>query len=364
MKLNKITLFMMLFLTSIISLNATAQTNEVFIDKVAYCRAPWPLCNDRTRTDYKLWETHGVPDQAQKETYIGKYNIPKPDFVKNIVFLTAGQRGGLGLGGVDQILDQANIVNEQFLRNSVTGQPSFERFGNQVRGDWKTITRSSIAYQMFDRDIYSLDDTFAALAFDARFNHNFASGNKAKIVDAYYDWLKSKATDMSQVESVYLGGHSRGGSLVLRLAQRFKREFPDLKVIVHAFDPVPKRTQRELGVELFGRTTNPFNSDYHASNTYFQEEFPNTNNLSIYNFLSGEEVLLGARSVSQAGTEGQVTYRLDGFYTQQWFDLDHQDISRSSRVIEIALNDLEFQLSRNNFNGASAIFNLMLSDDE
>lgn len=351
MKLNNTIVLLTLFLASFTSVKATAQglTDQVYIDKVAYCRVFRPLCNDTNNSDYHWWKDNGVPDQAQKQTYIGKYNIPAPRFVKNIVFITSGQRG-VGFG------------SDNFKTNLLTGQQLLFPFGAQDRGRWQFISQRSLAYQMFDREIYSLDDTFSALAFDARFNQNFTSSNKEKIVNAYYDWLKSKAADMSQVESVYLGGHSRGGSLVLRLAQKFTNDFPGLKVIVHAFDPVPNRTQNELGVNVIGGTTNPLNDDYFVSNTRFEKQFKNTRNLSIYNFLSGDALALGIRGVGQADTDGQVIFELENWYTQQWFDIGHQGIANRASVVNLALDDLRRELTRTPLKGAAAVFNLMLSD--
>jgi len=170
MKLNKIILLMVLFFTSFSSSKVTAQglTDEVYIDRVRYCTAGPIICGGRTQSDYHWWERHDVPPRMQKNTYIGKYNVPAPEFVKNIVFLTAGQRFG-----------------DNFLHELLTGQFGFDEVGRRDQGAWGKITRNSIAYQMFRRNIYSLDDTFAALAFDARFNNNFSTSNKRDIVDAY-----------------------------------------------------------------------------------------------------------------------------------------------------------------------------------
>jgi len=136
-------------------------------------------------------------------------------------------------------------------------------------------------------------------------------------------------------------------------------EFPDLKVIVHAVDPVRNRAQRELG-SSDSTTTNPFNSRYFTWDTDFQNQFNNTENLSIRSFLSGEQVI----DDINADGDGPLSIVFEGA---------NEIIRRVHAVGQVRSggqnnfsDDLELQVSRigNNFNGASAIFNLMLSDDQ
>ncbi len=345
-------LYLLCLISIFMSSFAYAQSTSVRIDKINYCRAPWPICNDTLQDDYDWWENLDVPDQIQKQTYIGSYNRPPKQDVEHLVFLAGGQRferirlGPIKIGG-----GQWNLI---------TGQPNFGNIDKQDSHRWFDINTRSIAFQMLQRDIYSTDDTFIGLAFDARFNWAFSRGNKRNIVNAYYYWLKSKA-NMSKVKSIYLGGHSRGGALVLELAKKFKQHHPDIALIAHAFDPVPNRKKGELNayndyidnpIAGFPRRTALLDNEGNWSwKSNFNALFPNKRRLAIYNFLSGGKVIGLAQEVRSVTHETGYDEITDlGWYFQRWFDLSnenadgHNDIARRDRIVNIALNHLEERL--------------------
>lgn len=332
-----------LLLLGMFSPTIEALTTDVKVDKIRYCRTIWPLCNDKLQDDYHWWENSGVPDQIQKNTYLGRYNEPERSKVEHLVLLSSGQRF---TGGYD---------------NLITGQPDFSAFGKRDSHRNYNISTDSIAYQLFDRDIYHEENTFMALAFDARFNWGFSNANKNDIVDAYFDWLKSKVYT-SKLKSVYLGGHSRGGALVMRLAQKFQAELPDVLVIVHGFDPVVNRSNGELGaynssinnpIAGFPRDTVGLNNlGNWAWKNNMITQYPNTNRLSVFNFLSGGQIFGLAQEVRavthQTGTEEILD--LDWYY-QQWFHLSsensggHSLISKNTSIANQALNHVQGRLA-------------------
>ncbi|NES84822.1 MAG: alpha/beta hydrolase, partial [Moorea sp. SIO2B7] len=234
------------------------------------------------QSDYHWWEDYGVPDQIQKNTYLSRYVEPPRASVKHVVFLASGQRLG-------KIKD-----------NLITGQRDEDKFKKRESSRNLEISTESLAFRLFDEGIYSTDDTFAALAFDARFNWGFSKRNKSDIVNAYFAWLKSKF-ESNNLQSVYLAGHSRGGALVLRLAKKFQEEFPNVAVIVDAFDPVPNKTIRgELGafnssidnpVANFPRDTAlSENKGNWAWKSNLRTYYGHKKNFSVFNMLIGGKI--------------------------------------------------------------------------
>ena len=95
--------------------SASTQSTSVAVEKLAYCRAPWPICNDTTNPAHSQWQQFGGPDTIQKETSIGRYTEPPRNQTPNIVYLISGQRFGDGAA------------------NLLTGQPGWSEYGRQDR---------------------------------------------------------------------------------------------------------------------------------------------------------------------------------------------------------------------------------------
>jgi pimeloyl-ACP methyl ester carboxylesterase len=293
---------------------AQGQSTGVVVDRISYCRTFWPICNDRLQPDYHWWEHHGVPDQIQKNTHIGRYNEPARGNVRHLAFFAAGQRWGDG----DISL--------------ITGQPNYPDFGYTEANRWMTVDDRSLPFRMFNEGIYSRADTFVGLAYDARFNWGFSPANKNDIVDAYYDWLKSKV-HANNLRSVYLAGHSRGGALVMRLAQKFKQEFPNVILIVHTFDPVAVMQEGEMGafnssidnpVAGFPRDTAFLNNLGNWSwRSDLRTQYVNKRNYAFTNYLVGGKIFGLAQEVRslthQSSTDPQSSL---GWYDHMWVDSD------------------------------------------
>lgn len=56
--------------------SASAQSTCVAVEKLAYCRALWPTCNDTTNPAHRQCQQFGGPDTIQKQTSIGRYTNP------------------------------------------------------------------------------------------------------------------------------------------------------------------------------------------------------------------------------------------------------------------------------------------------
>jgi len=331
--------------------DALAAGTSVKVDKIRYCRTIWPLCNDKLQADYQPWEDHGVPDQIQKNTYIGKYNAPSRSKVEHIVLLASGQR----FGDIDD--------------NWITGQPDTRAFKKQEGDRTLGVSTESLAYKLFSQDVYSESNTFAALAVDPRFNWGFSKDNKRDIVNAYFTWLKGKF-HKSNLKSVYLAGHSRGGALVMRLAKKFQSEFPDVAVIVHTFDPVPNKKKGELGATS-GYIDNPeagyprdtiltHNKGNWAWKSDFRTYFDKKQHLSVSNYLVGGKIKgfgSGAQEVRAVSHKSGTDTRTDlGWYSQRWYSMPqlgfdaedaggHNPIAKTYVTVNAALADVKANLA-------------------
>ena len=178
---------------------------SVTVEKVRACKHTIGCGSYVTNSQYHFWDDHNVAKDKQEETHLARMSEPAVGDVEYVAMLFAGQQLGSGSG------------------RDLTGQ------SNSFKKDWskKTASKSkdiysgSIAAQLFDYQMFPQARTFAAAAWDARFNYNFTAGNKQEIENAYYDWLKSKFS-RSRLKVIYLAGHSRAGCLALRLGTRRK----------------------------------------------------------------------------------------------------------------------------------------------
>ncbi|CAM2064747.1 hypothetical protein SCOR_05200 [Sulfidibacter corallicola] len=322
----------MIFCLTLMSLATQAgfaQGTQVLLEKVRYCRFGIGWCNGTTPHEYRHWEHHDVAKEKQKRTFITRYNEPEIGNVSHLVFISAGQR--------EEIAGDPHA-------SLVTGQPEgfADSFSNTDAAEWKTIDADSLPVRMFEEGVRDPSDTFAAMAFDARFNWGFTGENKREIVNAYFDWLRSKYYG-TNIRSIYLAGHSRGGALVTHLAKKFKEYYPGLPVILHLFDAVPNINQLELASSI-SHVPNPLDGASYAYLADFQELFPQRTNLAIFNFISGAKVITIKSSVRamvdrEAGLIGGTVVNL-GWYRHQWYNLGHVGIARNEAVIDQALDHL------------------------
>lgn len=337
----------MLFFSLFSVLAANAQRNITTVDKIRYCRTIWPICNDKLQGDYHWWESSGVPDQIQKNTYISRYNEPAASRVEHVVLIASGQRSG------------------DLSWNRLTGQESTRAFRKQESHRDLRVSEQSLAFRLFRDGVYDTGNTFAALAFDARFNWGFSKNNKNDIVNAYFNWLKSKFR-AGNLRSVYLAGHSRGGALVMRLAQKFQQQFPQAVVIVHPFDAVPNKKEGELGAYSssinnpeagYPRNTDLFdNKGNWAWKSDMRSFYPDKRNLAVFNMAIGGKIFGLAqevRAVTHQSASAEITDL--GWYAQRWYDMPalgaapedaggHNLIARSGTTVAAALAHVEDRL--------------------
>lgn len=309
--------------------------SSVLVQKVRYCRSSGPICNStQTDADFHWWDRFDVAKEKQKRTFIADASEPAPEQVERLVFIAAGQQNSL-----DD--DEATLL---------TGQSSSWKnpFGRRDSRRRVSIGSQSLARRLFETESFHFDPstTYMGLALDARFNYNFSSSNKREIENAYYEWLQDKF-EPGRIKLIYLAGFSRGGCLVLRLARRFTLDYPDVPVVVSAFDPVCKGG--EFGAsscfpDPLGCVDNPIEggSDY-ARATDMRVQFENRDNLRVLNMVAGECVTnldCGVRPLSHRDHSGNNPMRIDDWYEQRWYEAGHVAMGNSTLLIDRALAHL------------------------
>lgn len=292
-----------------------ALPTRVRVDRVRYCRNGTIFCNSATTySEYRFWSDAGVTKNHQVKTYLAKLSEPPRNQVEHLVFVAAGQQDGLN--------DSSRI----------TGQPTNYKSGFRIKdkSKWVNINRG-LAHEVVDELSWPIQNTFAAAAFDARFNFEFSKYEKGDIVDAHYRWLRSKF-DSNKIKSIYLGGLSRGGCLAARLGSRFVKDFPNVTVIVHSFDGVCSQRGSFFAGQEFGVTSTRIDNPVHtgdgrAFSVDLFQQFSNRANLSFYNQISGARVIAisGARAFSHSAATAR-EYNSGGarpWLTQEWHNESH-----------------------------------------
>lgn len=258
------------------------------------------------------------------------------------MFIATGQQGG----GDDD--DVASMMTGQ----SETWKELFQR---SEMDEVISLRDGALARRLVEHLVRSSSNTFMGLAFDARFNYDFSSSNKQEIENAYYEWLKEKFY-ASNLRSIYLAGHSRGGCLAFRLARRFKQDFPSAPLIVHGFDAVCNHGDGELGT-WDGRVDNPRVEDWEffTRPTEIPALFSNRSRLAVLNMVSGGPVLIGAIDwtvrprgfgFNRSFSSTETTFIFEDWYEQRWYTAGHHSMGDSSAPIWEAIWHLQSSCAR------------------
>lgn len=303
---------------------------RVFVQRVHRCTSRFLLCRSRlVDNDYRFFGQNRISNRRQRNIYLSQVYKPSLSKTKNVVLVVAGQQCFPCLGSSAQ-------------SSGITGQDSRYRMSRRTGGSYRRISSSSLVNAIMRTGYFGKDETFAGLVFDARFHYEFSSSTRQKFFNAYYQYLRSKIGTSTQ--TVYLGGHSRGGCLVMRLAARLSTDLPNLRIIVHNYDGVCVKsalfTSSEFGVRNFPRRVNPLNNRFFLYTTNMESRFVNRNCLAIRSFLSGgSSAEIGIRIADQFRAFGHVGFTSSkavleelktqsGFpwYTESMYDLSHNSI--------------------------------------
>lgn len=197
-----------------------------------------------TDADYIHWDNAGVNHDIQQNIYLTRVSDPPRDKVEHLVFITAGQQG-------------FPLFSNQATDSGLTGQlATYKNNFPITQGSRNTplSTNRSLLKALMDNIVpgaprrITTGNTFVGAAFDAWFNYEHTGIAKVNLEEAYYRWLESQFLRQN-LRSIFLAGHSRGGCLVSRLAQRFQQDYPEIPLIVQVYDGVCTHTANEFGVQ-------------------------------------------------------------------------------------------------------------------
>lgn len=301
--------------------------SSLVLDRVRRCRNKRFFCNSVVvRNEYNVFSSHAK--RQQKKLFLSQVNVPPRASTRNIVFIVAGQQTQKG-----------PFVPKDGQDSGLTGQNSDfgKRFNRKTGSVGYTVRSNSLVNEILRTGMFSKADTFVGMVFDARFNYEFRRNRKDRIVGAYLNYLVAKL-GAAPPRTIYLAGHSRGGCLVMRLAQALTARYPQTRIIVHNYDgvcsipgSVSPTTKSEFGVGR-SKIRNPLNSNYEVATTNIASQLPRQNCLAVRSFLSGEKVILKAvRSFGHFSfretSNSLFTPNNFPWYTQTFYNDKHHAIS-------------------------------------
>ena len=248
------------------------------------------------------------------KTRIAEVGVPRVH--KTVVFMTAGQKG-------------------PFTHASgLTGQdPYWDKSCDREKCPGLTLSGQSMAMKLRATGWFPEDETYMALGVDNNFDYTFSLKNRNAIANGFAAWLKTKIT--SDTERVILAGFSRGGCLVMKMAQALRSDpaYDGVKIYVSSYDGVCNKGE-ELGTSWRNKIVNP----RRRSGTFYggwpvdmKAQYPNRHGLNIYHLSGGQEVVPLTAVRAFSGYDGDqppdVGEDIDwGWYKQTWLPWKHSEI--------------------------------------
>lgn len=257
----------------------------------------------------------GAPDKDLFAIRIAEVDAPS---VRNaLVVMSAGQK-----------------ISSSGHTSGVTGQASnWDNTCGDVSCPNVSLDGRSLAMKLRHLGWFPAATTWMAVVNDNNFDHLFDSGKKQQILNGFVRWLEGQVRP--ETRAIYLAGSSRGGCLMMRMAQQLRNNtsLDGIDIYVSSFDGVCKYSQGELGTrgDKINNPVRPSLTSYGGWATDLSAQFPRRAGLHIFHIAGGEEVapLTGIRAFSAyAGSSPPKTgSNLDwGWYTQRWVKWKHKEI--------------------------------------
>ncbi|KFE61964.1 hypothetical protein [Hyalangium minutum] len=268
----------------------------------------------RSAPGFEAFRAVGAADGDLYPVRISEVDVPS---VRNaLVVMSAGQK-----------------ISSSGHTSGLTGQASnWDASCGDVSCPNVTLDGRSLAMKLRALGWLPPATTWMAVVNDNNFDHLSDSGTKQQLLDGFVRWLEEQVRP--ETRTIYLAGSSRGGCLVMRMAQALRNNpsLDGIDLYVSSFDGVCKYTQGELGT--FGTKINnpvrPWGTAYGGWATDLSAQFPRKGRLHIFHIAGGEEVapLTGIRAFSAySGTPPSTGTGLDwGWYKQTWVQWKHKEI--------------------------------------
>lgn len=263
----------------------------------------------------EFFRATGAPDGDLHSIRIAE--VDAPSLRNALVVMSAGQK-----------------ISSSGHTSGLTGQASnWDSTCGDVSCPNVTLDGRSLAMKLRAQGWLPPSTTWMAMVNDNNFDHLFDSGKKQKILDGFVHWLEAQVRPETRI--IYLAGSSRGGCLVMRMAQalRGNPSLDGIDIYVSSFDGVCKYSQGELGTfgEKINNPVRPWGTSYGGWATNLSAQFPRRARLHIFHIAGGEEVapLTGIRAFSaySGSTPPGTGSALDwGWYKQTWVQWKHKEI--------------------------------------
>jgi hypothetical protein len=218
--------------------------------------------------------------------------------------------------------------------NGLTGQAAtWDSTCDGISCPGVTLDGRSLGMKLRGLGWFPPASTWMAVINDNNFDHLFDSDRKQRLLDGFVRWLEAQVRP--ETRAIYLAGSSRGGCLVMRMAQALRANpaLDGVELYVSSFDGVCKYSQGELGTwgQKINNPVRPWGTSYGGWATDMAAQFPRRARLHIFHIAGGEEVvpLSGIRTFSAfAGSAppGTGTHLDWGWYRQSWVRWQHKEI--------------------------------------
>jgi len=264
---------------------------------------------------FEAFRAAGAPDSDLYPIRIAEVDAPT---TRNaLVVMSAGQK-----------------ISSSGHTSGLTGQASnWDSSCGDISCPNVTLDGRSLAMKLRSLGWLPPATTWMAVVNDNNFDHLFDSDKKQRIVDGFVHWLQGQIRP--ETRTIYLAGSSRGGCLVMRMAQALRNNpsLDGIDLYVSSFDGVCKYSQGELGTfgEKINNPVRPWGTAYGGWATHLPSQFPRQGRLHIFHIAGGEEVapLTGIRAFSaySGSTPPATGSALDwGWYKQTWVRWKHKEI--------------------------------------
>lgn len=266
-------------------------------------------------TGLEQFRAAGAPDADLYSVRIAEVDTPATR--EALVFVSAGQK----------------VSSSSGHENGLTGQVAdWESSCDDVSCPNVSLDGRSLTMKLRTQGWLPPATTWMAVANDSNFDHLFDPAKKQQILDGFVHWLEDQVRP--ETRAIYLAGSSRGGCLVMRIAQalRANTALDGVAVYVSSFDGICKHSQSELGT--FGTKINnpvrPWGTFYGGWATDLTAQYPRRALLHVYQVVGGQEVApaTGIRAFSAySGSPPKTGSNLDwGWYKQTWVRWKHKEI--------------------------------------
>lgn len=232
------------------------------------------------------------------------------------------------------VMSAGQKISSSGHSSGVTGQSSnWDSSCDGVSCPNVTLDGRSLAMKLDALGWFPRGKTYLSVVNDSNFDHLDDSDSKQRVVNGFTGWIQAQVRP--ETRSIYLAGSSRGGCLVMRLAQalRANTSLDGIDIYVSSFDGVCRNSQGELGTfdSKINNPVRPWGTFYGAWATNLTAQFPRRDRLHIFHVVGGQEVApaTGIRAFSgYAGTSPPSTgTNLDwGWYKQTWVKWKHKEI--------------------------------------